>query len=133
MSLLDAGGDSGFAAELKAFGIDFLVHPSLSEASGSVGHEILDAVIAGDLSVDALCIEGAAILGPQGTGRFQTMPGTGTPVASLIKDVAAKARYVVAVGSCAAFGGIPADGPNHTEARGLQYDGSRGESQSCSC
>jgi len=36
-----------------------------------------------------------------------------------------KAEYVVAVGSCAAFGGITAGGGNPSEACGLQFDGEK--------
>jgi ferredoxin hydrogenase small subunit len=42
-----------------------------------------------------------------------------------VQKLAAKAHHVVAVGSCAAWGGITAGGSNPTEACGLQYDGER--------
>ena len=40
-----------------------------------------------------------------------------------IRALAPRARYCVAIGSCAAFGGIPAAAPGPTDARGLQYLG----------
>jgi Ni,Fe-hydrogenase I small subunit len=61
--------------------------------------------------------------GPNGSGRFHMFSGTGRPAMEWIADLACKARYVVAVGSCAAFGGITAAGANHVEACGLAYDG----------
>ncbi len=42
-----------------------------------------------------------------------------------IEQLAAKAGQVLAVGSCAAYGGITAGGCNPAEACGLQYEGSR--------
>jgi hydrogenase small subunit len=35
------------------------------------------------------------------------------------------ARYVVAVGTCSAFGGIPAAPPNPTDCTGLQFERER--------
>lgn len=61
--------------------------------------------------------------GPDGTGLFHRMSGTGDPMMTVIAQIAAKARYVVAVGSCAAFGGITAGGGNEVGAIGLAYDG----------
>lgn len=116
-----AANDKGLVQSLTPFGIDLLWHPSLSEETGREFLDLLDGVVSGDIQLDALCIEGAALRGPGGTGRFQMMAGTGFSVAYWIKKLATKARYVVAVGSCAAFGGIPAGQGNITDATGLQY------------
>jgi ferredoxin hydrogenase small subunit len=40
-----------------------------------------------------------------------------------VRQIAGRARHVVAVGSCSAFGGVTAAGINPTDACGLQYDG----------
>jgi ferredoxin hydrogenase small subunit len=40
-----------------------------------------------------------------------------------VRRIAARARHVVAVGSCSSWGGITAAGMNPTDACGLQYDG----------
>jgi uptake hydrogenase small subunit len=120
MSLL-AAEDVGVVRALARFGIRLLWHPSLSEECGDQALAILDAAAAGRLAVDALCIEGAILTGPNGSGRFQILAGTGRPLAEWVRRIASHARYVVAVGSCAAYGGIPAGLGSVTEAVGLQF------------
>ncbi|MBN8874127.1 MAG: HupU protein [Rhodospirillales bacterium] len=122
LSLLGAEAPDLLTA-LDAAGIDLLWHPSLSEASGSEAQAIIEAVIAGDRGCDIFCLEGAVMRGPDGTGRFHLVPGTGMPMMERIRAIAAAARHVVAVGSCAAWGGITAGGGNAVEASGLAYDG----------
>ncbi|WP_432474106.1 HupU protein [Amphritea sp. HPY] len=122
MSLLNAESPD-LITTLEAAGINLLWHPSLSEESGSEVISILQQIIDGDLGLDILCIEGSMLMGPAGTGRFHLMGGTGRPMIDWVTDLAAKSRYTVAVGSCAAYGGISAAGENITEATGLQYDG----------
>jgi ferredoxin hydrogenase small subunit len=51
------------------------------------------------------------------------LSGTGRPMMSWVLDLAVRARHVLAVGTCAAFGGITASGGNPAGAVGLQYDG----------
>lgn len=119
MSML-AADDTGLVRALERFGIHFLWHPSLSEATGAEAVRVLEDAAAGRVTVDALCVEGAALTGPDGSGRFQLMSGTGKPLTHWIKAIAAQARYVVAVGSCAAFGGVAAAEPDPTGAVGLQ-------------
>lgn len=114
--------EKGLVGSLKPFGIELLWHPALSEETGREVLEIIEKTASGKLPFDALCIEGAVLRGPNGTGRFQMLAGTKFSMAYWIKRLAEKARYVVAVGSCAAFGGIPAGDGNITEATGLQYE-----------
>lgn len=120
MSML-AADDVGLTHALARFGIRLLWHPSLSEETGAEAVRILEDAAAGRVAVDALCVEGAALTGPDGSGRFQLMSGTGKPLTHWIKAIAAQARHVVAVGSCAAFGGIPAAESNVTGAVALQH------------
>ena len=107
---------------LEAAGIHLLWHPSLSEASGDEFRDLLEQIRAGEIPLDILCLEGAVIRGPSGSGRFHLMAGTGRPMMEWIDTLARLAKYVVAVGSCAAYGGITAGGGNPGEACGLQYD-----------
>ncbi|WP_106003790.1 NADH-quinone oxidoreductase subunit B family protein [Magnetospirillum gryphiswaldense] len=116
-----AADDVGLVQALARFGIRLLWHPSLSEETGADALAILADCAGGKTKVDALCVEGAALTGPHGSGRFQMMSGTGLPMTHWIKAIAAQAEHVVAVGSCAAFGGIPATEANPTDAVGLQY------------
>jgi ferredoxin hydrogenase small subunit len=63
--------------------------------------------------------------GPNGTGRFHVMAGTGVPMVRWVRQLAGVARQVVAIGSCAAWGGMSATGDNPTDACGLQWDDDR--------
>ncbi len=108
---------------LDGAGIHFLWHPTLSEASGHEVLDLLSATAEGRVRLDALCVEGAMLRGPNGSGRFHLMAGSGTPLIHWVQRLAAQARYTLAVGTCAAFGGITAGGNNPTDACGLQYDG----------
>jgi uptake hydrogenase small subunit len=122
MSLLCAE-TPGLIATLQAFGIHILWHPALSEATGSEVISILEDVREGRIQLDALCVEGSLLRGPNGTGRFHMLSGTGLAMIQWVRDLSAVAEYVVGVGSCAAYGGITAAGNNPTDACGLQYDG----------
>ena len=124
MSLLNAEGPDLYTA-LDLAGIDLLWHPSLSEASNGEFVALLQAIIDGTQRLDILCLEGSVMHGPGGTGRFHVLAGTGRPLRDWLAKLTERARYTVAVGSCAAFGGITAAGSNTAEATGLQYDGAR--------
>ncbi|MBL8331416.1 MAG: HupU protein [Rubrivivax sp.] len=106
---------------LRAAGVRLMWHPALSLASGEELLQLLDEVMAGRRKVDVLCIEGALLRGPQGSGRFHRMAGTDVPMIEWVRRLSAVATHVAAVGSCAAWGGISASGDNATEACGLQY------------
>ena len=123
MSLLCAD-TADFPAMLQAGGIELLWHPSLSLASGRELIALLEACRDGRQRLDVLCVEGSLLRGPNGSGRFHMLAGTGKPMIDWVPMLAAQARHVVAVGSCTAFGGINASGDNLTEACGLQFDGS---------
>jgi len=122
MSLLGAEVPPLFDS-FKAAGIELLWHPALSESSGGLLLELLQAIVEGTQPLDILCLEGAVMRGPNGSGRFHMLAGTGQSMMSWIEQLAKKARHVVAVGSCAAYGGITAGGGNGVEACGLQYEG----------
>ncbi len=122
LSLLGAQGPDLYTA-LKGAGVEILWHPSLSEASGAEARDLLAAAARGDEPFDILCLEGSVINGPAGTGRFHLAAGTGQPMRDMVAALAQRAAHVIAVGSCAAFGGITAGGGNHVEATGLAYDG----------
>lgn len=120
MSLLNA--DSPSLEHLIGNGtIELLWHPSLSDAPSGHLQRLIAAVEAGDQPLDILCVEGSLITGPYGTGMFDSYRGR--PKRDIARALAQKARYVVAVGTCATFGGIPAAPPNPTDCTGLQYDG----------
>ncbi len=122
MSLLNAESPDLYT-RLRSVGIELLWHPSLSEASAEAFVALLTAIESGEQPLDVLALEGSVMRGPNGTGRFHMLAGTGRPMMEWVQILAAKAKYTVAIGSCAAFGGITAAGGNPGEACGLQYDG----------
>ena len=120
MSLLCADTPD-FDGLLASAGIRLLWHPALSLASGDEVIALLDDCRARRVPLDVLCVEGALLRGPHGSGRFHLLAGSGRPMVDWVRELAPLARHVVAVGSCAAWGGVAAAGANETEACGLQY------------
>lgn len=110
---------------LDAAGIELLWHPALSERCGGDLLGLLQSILDGAVRLDLLCLEGAVVRGPNGSGLFHVLAGSGRPMRDWIGALAARARQVVAVGSCAAFGGISAGGGNPGDVCGLQYEGAR--------
>ena len=124
MSLLCAE-DPNVLDLLEGAGIDLLWHPAISEATGAPVAALLGRLAAGEEPLDLLCVEGSILRGPRGTGRSPMLSGTGRPMMDWVRDLAGVARHVVAVGTCAAYGGVTSAGENPADAVGLQYDGAR--------
>ncbi|HDR9203671.1 TPA: HupU protein [Burkholderia vietnamiensis] len=122
MSLLCADTPD-FSGMLSRAGIRLLWHPSLSLETGADARDVLQACLDGTVELHALCVEGAMLRGPNGTGRFHVLAGTGVPMIDWVARLASVAHYTVAIGTCAAYGGITAAGANPADACGLQYDG----------
>lgn len=122
MSLLCAENPD-LIAQLETAGIHLLWHPSLSETGGAELIALLESILAGNTPLDILCLEGSVIQGPNGSGLFHRLGGSELPMRDWIGKLAAAATHVVAVGACAAYGGVTAGGGNPSEACGLQYDG----------
>jgi len=121
MSLLCADTPD-LPAQLHAGGIHLLWHPALALAGQHELVQLLNACLDGSQTLDVLCVEGALLRGPNGSGRFHRMAGTGLPMTEWVRRLSQRARYVMAVGSCAAWGGFSASAPNDTEACGLQFE-----------
>ncbi len=122
MSLLCAEGPNVFDL-LAGAGLTFLWHPALSLESGTEVRGILASLVSGEVPLDILCVEGAIARGPRGTGRYQILSGTGRPLLDWLRDLAPLAAHVVAVGTCATYGGVTTAGGNPSDAVGVQYDG----------
>ena len=122
LSLLNAEQPALFE-RLADAGIRLLWHPSLSEASGGEALEIIRACAEGRERLDLLCLEGSVMTGPAGSGRFHMLSGTGRPMMAWIEELAARAAHVLAIGTCAAYGGISSAGGNPGGATGLQFHG----------
>jgi NiFe hydrogenase small subunit HydA len=102
---------------LEILDLDILWHPSLSNLDASEHAALLEDLSSGARRLDILCLEGAVIRGPGGTGMYDTT--LGRPLKDRIAALARKAAFVVAVGTCACYGGVGADG--EVEATGLQF------------
>ncbi|MFH1723433.1 MAG: NADH:ubiquinone oxidoreductase [Elusimicrobiota bacterium] len=116
MSLLNTESPNLVEA-LSLLDVDVLWHPSLSNPTLNDRHELHEHLLLGRKPLDILCVEGAVLRGPGGTGMYDTVDGK--PKKNLVSALAKRAQYVVAVGTCASFGGIVADG--EVEATGLQF------------
>lgn len=112
-----------FFGSLEAAGVELIWHPALSEDCGASLRQLFQDCREGRRTLDVLCLEGAVMRGPANTGRFHLLAGSGEPMMAWIEALAEVARHVVAVGSCAAFGGISAGPGCQTDACGLQYEG----------
>ncbi|NOZ23280.1 MAG: NADH:ubiquinone oxidoreductase [Planctomycetes bacterium] len=116
MSLLNA--ESPDLVELLGMlDIAVLWHPSLSNLSPTEHETLIELLASGERALDILCLEGSIIRGPGGTGMYDAMGER--PKKDLVAKLAGQAQFVVAVGTCASFGGISADG--ETEATGAQF------------
>ena len=94
-----------------------LWHPSLSNGSAAQHRATLENILNDQQPLDVLCVEGAIIRGPSGTGMYDLF--FDKPKKDWAAALAHKARFVIAVGTCASFGGIGAQG--EIEACGLQF------------
>ncbi len=109
--------------ELRDAGIEFVWHPALSLESGEEALQVLSDCADGKVAFDVLCVEGAMLRGPNGSGKFHLMAGSGRPLTEWVERLAVHAKWVFAIGSCTAYGGFSASTPgNPLEACGLQYD-----------
>ena len=120
MSLLnmDSPDIAGLQGLLDA---KILWHPSLSNGSVTEFRDLIQGMLSGSVRLDVLIVEGAIVRGPGGTGMYDTLDGK--PKKDLVAGLARNAGIVVAVGTCAAFGGIGSDGD--VEATGLQFHKTR--------
>jgi ferredoxin hydrogenase small subunit len=121
MSLLCADTPD-LPALLQSNGINLLWHPALSLQGEQNLIDLLEDCLSGRVQLDVLCLEGALLRGPKRTGRFHLLAGTGLPMMDWVGRLAKVTKHVLAIGSCAAWGGITASGNNPSEACGLQYE-----------
>jgi uptake hydrogenase small subunit len=103
--------------------VQLLWHPSLSMETPTELTTLIDRILAGDQELTFFCVEGSIIHGPHGTGMFDTLEGK--PKKDIIRALCEKAEFVLAMGTCSSYGGIPAAPPNPTESSGLQFTNDR--------
>lgn len=118
MSMLNM--DSPELLELcRDAGLNVLWHPSLSNGSAAEHDQILDELLSGKRPLDIFCVEGFVIAAPEESGRYDLLGER--PKLDIVRQLATRAQVVLAVGTCAAFGGIGNIGA--VDARGLQFSG----------
>ncbi|HJK98592.1 MAG TPA: hypothetical protein RMF84_15315 [Polyangiaceae bacterium LLY-WYZ-14_1] len=118
MSFLNAEEPS--ACDLVTdFGVNMLWHPSLGMELGEGLQKILRDCVSGEISLDVFIFEGSIVQAPNGTGEWNRFAGR--PMKDWVTDLCGAAAYVVAIGDCATWGGIPAMAPNPSESTGLQF------------
>ncbi len=97
--------------------IDPLWHPSLSNLSPKQRESMEEGLVSGERVLDLLVLEGSVIRGPARTGMYDTHNGRCKK--DFIAALARHARYVIALGTCAAYGGFGAD--DYAQSTGLQF------------
>src|SRR5262245_26608931 len=104
-----------------------VIHPALAMESGDAYRAYLERAAEGEMSPFILVLEGAVMdesLAGEGTfSRLGEQPdGQPMTMAMWIDRLTARADAVVAIGSCATWGGIPAAAGGVVGAEGLQED-----------
>ena len=98
---------------LNVISLDY--HETLMAASGYQADAALKQAVADNLGKFVLVVEGSIPTKDQG----QYMKLAGRPAIEVLKDIGPKAAAVIAMGSCAAWGGVPSADPNPTGAQGV--------------
>jgi hydrogenase small subunit len=89
-------------------------HETLMAAAGHQAEDALKAAMEAKAGKYICVIEGA--IPTKADGQYCVIAGR--TAVEIAKDVAGKAAAVIAIGSCASWGGIPSADPNPTGARG---------------
>ena len=122
------GGDSisllnldqpDFYTALKMLDIKVVWYPSLSFETDKDVHDILNKFIQREEKLDFLMVEGAVCSEDDGKTNYITF--CGHPMKYWISELAKVASFIIAVGTCASFGGIMATGSQNVNWMGLQY------------
>ena len=109
----------GTAEDLLRETMHLKFHPTLMAAAGP--NAVAAAMASRKTGGYVLVVEGAI---PTGAGGDYCHLWPGTTAWDGVRDFAARAKYVVAVGTCAAYGGIAASSPPH----GVNPTGAKGVS-----
>jgi len=116
MSVINATNPD-FLTFLEQNNINLLYMPTISPIFGEEAAALFKNCLKGKIPVQIFIFEGAV---PTKAG-FGDYFG-GNDVRKMVQNFAGQAMLTVAMGSCAAFGGIPNTPPNESGAVGLQWD-----------
>jgi len=98
---------------LDVISLDY--HETLMAASGAQAEAALKSAIAENAGKFVLVCEGSIPTGKD--GHYYEMGGR--PGIEVLKEVAEKSAAIIAMGSCASWGGVPSSDPNPTGAMGV--------------
>src|SRR5271166_5821493 len=98
---------------LDVISLDY--HETLMAASGAQAEAALKSAIEENAGKFVLVIEGA--IPTRDDGVFMELGGK--PAIQVAKEVSSQAAAVIAIGSCASWGGVPSADPNPTGAMGI--------------
>jgi hydrogenase small subunit len=98
---------------LDVISLDY--HETIMAASGAQAEAALRKAVAENSGKFVLVVEGA--IPTKIDGRYYEMGGR--PGIEVLHEVAAKSAAVIAIGSCASWGGVPSADPNPTGAVGV--------------
>ena len=98
---------------LDVISLDY--HETIMAASGAQAEAALRKAVAENSGKFVLVVEGA--IPTKRDGRYYEMGGR--PGIEVLQEVAAESAAVVAIGSCASWGGVPSADPNPTGAVGV--------------
>ena len=98
---------------LDVISLDY--HETLMAASGAQAEAALRSTMAENAGKYVLVVEGAIPV--KDDGVYMQMGGR--PAVQVVREVAAQAAAVIAIGSCASWGGVPSADPNPTGAVGV--------------
>ena len=117
MSLLQTD-DPDLAEAIEWFRLSIDFHPTIMVPAGNNALESLKGIKEGSVPLDVLIVEGAI---PKG-GYCLVGEEEGKPInfEEWVKSLGSRATYIIAVGTCAAFGGIPSARPNPTGCRSVK-------------
>lgn len=98
---------------LDVISLDY--HETLMAASGAQAEAALKSAMAENAGKYVLVVEGA--IPARDNGNYMQLGGR--PAIEVVKEAAANAAAVIAMGSCASWGGVPSADPNPTGAVGV--------------
>lgn len=95
--------------------IDF--HPTIMIPAGDSAIKVLEDIKSGAKPLDVFIVEGAVSKGDY--CHVGEIGGKPVPLEDWVLELGKRATYVLAFGTCAAYGGIPAGNPNPTQCRSV--------------
>jgi len=98
---------------LDVISLDY--HETLMAASGTQAEAALKSAIADNAGKYVLVVEGS--IPTRDDGVYMELGGR--PAIQVVKEVAEQAAAIIAIGSCASWGGVPSADPNPTGAMGV--------------